>query len=97
MLDLNCVILDQLWITINPENLNKDLIEMMERDGSVHVDVAWSFDQIKKVGNKKINLKCDLVRVITKNNTEIILGYTKANFKLLSNEQIFTFEISKNF
>ncbi len=63
----------------------------MERDGSVHV--VWSFDQIKKVGNKKFNLKRDLVRVIhrrlveTKNNTEIVLGYTKANFNLFGNEQ----------
>ena len=34
--------------------LNKDVIEMMERDRSFHV--AWSFDQIKKLGNKKFNL-----------------------------------------
>jgi len=46
-----------------------------------------------KNGNKKYSLKHDLVRVIhrrlveTKNNTEIVLGYTKANFELLSNEQ----------
>ncbi len=46
-----------------------------------------------KLETKKYNLKRDLVRVIhqrlveTKNNTDIVLGYTKANFKLLSNEQ----------
>ncbi len=63
----------------------------MERNGSV--DVNWSFDVSKKNGNIKYNLKRDLVRVIhrrlveTKNNTELVLGYTKANFKLLSNEQ----------
>ena len=45
------------------------------------------------MGNKKFNLKRDLVRIIhrrlveTKNNTEIVLGYTKANFNLFGNEQ----------
>ena len=84
--DVNIILSGQYEIVVN-----KDVIEMMERDGSVHV--AWSFDQIKKVGNKKINLKRDLVRVIhrrlvgLKNNTEIVLGYTKANFKLFANEQ----------
>ena len=50
-------------------------------------------DDCKKTGNNKFNLKSDLMRVIhrrlveTKNNTEIVVGYTKANFKLLGNEQ----------
>jgi hypothetical protein len=54
----------------------------MERDGSVHVN--WSFDDCKKTGNNKFNLKRDLMRVIhrrlveTKNNTEIVVGYTKS-------------------
>jgi hypothetical protein len=84
--DVNIILSGQYEIVVN-----KDVIEMMERDGSVHV--AWSFDQIKKVGNNKFNLKHDLVRVIhrrlveTKNNTEIVLGYTKANFNLFGNEQ----------
>ena len=45
------------------------------------------------MGNKKFNLKCDLVRVIhrrlveTKKYTEIVLGYTKANFKLFANDE----------
>jgi len=35
--------------------VNKDVIEMMERDGSVNVN--WSFDYCKKIGNKKIQFK----------------------------------------
>lgn len=84
--DVNIILSGQYEIV-----LNKDVIEMMERDGSVLV--AWSFDQAKKMGNKKFNLNQDLVRVIhkklveTKNNTQIVIGYTKANFKLFANEQ----------
>ncbi len=84
--DINIILSGKYEIVVN-----KDVIEMMERDGSDHVN--WSFDHCKKIGNKKYNLKHDLVWVIhrrlveTKNNTEIVLRYTKANFKLLSNEQ----------
>jgi len=84
--DVNIILSGKYEIVVN-----KDVIEKMERDGSVHVN--WSFDDCNKTGNKKYNLKRDLVRVIhrrlveTKHNTEIIVGYTKANFKLLSNEQ----------
>ena len=35
--------------------VNKDVIEMMERDGSVHV--TWSFDHFKKNGKQKIQFK----------------------------------------
>ena len=85
--DVNIILSGQYEIVVN-----KDVIEVMERDGSVHV--TWSFDHFKKMGNKKFNLKRDLVRVIhrrlveTKNNTDIIvLGYTKANLKLIADEE----------
>lgn len=39
--DVNIILSGQYEIVVN-----KDVIEMMERDGSVHV--AWSFDQSKK-------------------------------------------------
>ncbi len=43
--DVNIILSGQYEIVVN-----KDVIEMMERDGSVHV--AWSFDHFKKMGNK---------------------------------------------
>jgi hypothetical protein len=84
--DVNIILSGQYEIVVN-----KDVLEMMERDGSVHV--TWSFDHFQKMGNKKFNLKRDLVRIIhrrlveTKNYTGIVLGYTKANFKLFANEE----------
>ena len=75
--DVNIILSGKYEIVVN-----KDVIGKMERDGSVHVN--WSFDDCKKTGNNKFNLKRDLMRVIhrrlveTKNNTEIVVGYTKS-------------------
>jgi len=77
--------------------VNKDVIEMMERDGSVHV--AWSFDNFKKMGNKKFNLKRDLVRVIhrrlveTKKTLRLFLDTPKQTLSCLQMNKAYSTHI----